>query len=29
MVSGFGVVIAGDIDANSKTYIILTAKLCG
>ena len=29
MVSEFGVVIAGDIDANSKTNIILTAKLCG
>ena len=29
MVSEFGAVIAGDIDANSKTDIIFTTKLCG
>ena len=29
MVSEVGAVIAGDIDANSKTYIIISAKSCG
>jgi len=28
-VSEFGAVIAGDIDANSKIDIIVTAKSCG
>ena len=28
-VSELGIVIAGDIDANSKTDIIISAKSCG